>query len=206
MATIAEVPPPETTELVRSYRPHRLTIDRYDRMVAAGIFTENEPIFLWHGRLVEKMTKGPDHTNTLTDLYALLTRLVPAGWHVRQEQPMALGDDGMPEPDLTVVRGTTRDYRRRAPSTQDVALLVEVADSSLAIDSGEVLQTYAREALPVYWIVNIPEGRIEVYTGPTGPASAPCYCDRRCYGPDDEVPVVLDGREIGRIAVRDVLP
>jgi hypothetical protein len=84
--------------------------------------------------------------------------------------------------------------------------VVEVADSSLAIDSGEVLQTYAREAIPVDWIVNLPKRRIEVYTEPSGSAAAPSYRGQRSYGPDDEVPVVLDGREVGRIAVRDVLP
>src|SRR4051812_22319441 len=183
MATIAEAPPPEMTEPVRSYRPHRLTIDRYDRMIAAGVFTEKDPVFLWKGRLVEKMTKNPPHTIAETELYRLMIRLVPDGWYVAQEQPMAIPDDGVPEPDLTVVRGRTRDYKGRAPTAQDVALVAEVADSSLAIDSGEVLQTYAREAIPVYWIVNLPEKRIEVYTEPSGPvAAAPSYHNHRDYG------------------------
>jgi Uma2 family endonuclease len=206
MATTAEAPPPETTELVRAYRPHRLTIDRYDRMITAGVFTEKDPVFLWKGQLVEKMTKNPPHTIAVTELHRVMLRLVPEGWYVAQEQPMAIADDGVPEPDLTVVRGRTRDYKERSPTAQDVALVVEVADSSVAIDSGEVLQTYAREAIPVYWIVNLPKGRIEVYTEPSGPADVSSYGSQRHYGPDDEVPVVLDGREVARIAVRDVLP
>ena len=119
---------------------------------------------------------------------------------------MQIGNDGMPEPDVTVVRGTTRDYKGRSPAARDVALVVEVSDSSLAVDSGEVKAAYAREAIPIYWIGNLPKQRIEVYTEPSGPAAAPSYRDHRSYGPDDEVPVVLDGREVGRIAVRDVLP
>lgn len=205
MATITEVPPLEATAAC-GYRPHRLTVDRYYRMITASVFTEKDPVFLWKGRLVEKMTKNPPHTIALTELYRLMTLLVPGGWYVAQEQPMVIADDGVPEPDLTVVRGATRNYKGRAPTAQDVALVVEVADSSLAIDFGEVLETYARESIPIYWIVNLPRRRIEVYTDPSGPADGPSYRDHRSYGPDDEVPVVLDGREVGRIAVRDVLP
>ena len=73
------------------------------------------------------------------------------------------------------------------------------------MDSGEVLRTLAAATIPVYWIVNIPRRRIEVYGHPSGPSETPCYHDRREYGPDDEVPVVLDGREVGRVSARDIL-
>ncbi len=117
MATVTEPEAiPKTAEaLPRDYPPHRLTVERYERMVRAGIFGEKEPIFLWHGRLVEKMTIGPDHCNAAADLIAMLIRLIPDGWHVRAEQPVRISDDGMPEPDVTVIRGATRDYRGASP-------------------------------------------------------------------------------------------
>jgi Uma2 family endonuclease len=184
-----------------TFRPHRLSVGRYEQMVAKGIFGEKEPIFLWHGGLVEKMTKGPSHTYSVNRLYKRLDRLVPAGCFVEQDGPMVLGDDSMPEPDLKVVRGFEEDYKGRAPSAGEVALVIEVADSSLAVDSGEVQETYARKAIPVYWVANIPQRRIEVYTEPQGTK----YAQEHFYESGELVPVVLDGLEIGRIAVDEVL-
>ena len=89
-------------------------------MVEAGAFGEDEPIYLWRGRLAEKMTKGNRHAFGVSSLDLLLTFLVPEGCHLRQEQPVQLGTDGMPEPDLAIVRGTHRDYirpRRRGMSS-----------------------------------------------------------------------------------------
>ena len=104
-AGLAATPVEPGPGIPRDYPLHRLTVDRYERMAAAGIFGEKEPVFLWHGRLVEKMTIGPDHCNAAADLIASLIRLVPDGWHVRVEQPMRIADDSMPEPDVMVVRG-----------------------------------------------------------------------------------------------------
>ena len=186
-----------------SYSPLHVTVERFERMVKAGILGEKEPIFLWKGRLVEKMTKGIHHGFSSVTLCALLIRMAFQGYHVRMEQPIRVGDDGMPEPDFTIVRGTERDYLGRHPTAQDVALVVEVADSSLAIDSGEILETYAGQGMPVYWIINLPNRRIEVHQGPTEPSG---YRERRHYLPGESVPVVLDGVEVGRVAVDDVLP
>ena len=208
MATVTEPEAtPEALEaLPREYPPHRLTVERYERMVDAGVFGDKSPIFLWHGRLVEKMTKEYPHVFAVVSLNQLLNRLLAEGWHVRPEQPVRVGDDSMPEPDITVVRGTIRDYRHRAPTVQDTALIIEVADSSLAIDSGDVLRTYATQGFPLYWIVNIPRRRVEVYRDPTGPSDRPGYQNCRHFGPGERVPVVLDGHEVGLIALDDFLP
>ena len=152
------------------------------------------------------MTKGNRHVFAFLKLNAALAAMIPAGWHVRPEQPVQVGDDGMPEPDLTVVRGTIDDYKERPPRAEDLALVVEVSDSSLTVDSGEVLETFASRSIPVYWIVNIPDRRIEVHRGPTGSSETASYREHRFYGPGERVPVVLDGREVGTIEVSEVLP
>jgi Uma2 family endonuclease len=94
----------------------------------------------------------------------------------------------------------------RHPGAQDLALVVEVADSSLAQDRNVKGPIYARAAIPVYWIVNVPDRRIEVFTDPTGPVPIPVYRQRTDFAETDAVPLVLDGVEVGRIAVRDLLP
>ncbi len=187
-------------------RPYRMTVDVYEKIVAAGIFGDTSPVFLWKGLLVLPMTKGPDHENALAEINAALVRITPEGWHVRPGSPVRLPGDSEPEPDVLLVRGTTRDYKNRHPSPRDLALAVEVSDSSLRYDSVEKLAAYAEAEIPVYWVVNIPRARIDVYQSPSGPAESPTYADHRSYRPEENVPIVLDGREVGRVPVADVMP
>ena len=105
-----------------------------------------------------------------------------------------------------VIRGDPDDYPDLHPGPDEVALVVEVADSTLRRDRSTKKRIYARAGIPVYWIANLIESRFEVYTDPTGPADQPDYRQRQEYGPDDEIPVVLDGVEVGRLLVRDLLP
>lgn len=188
-------------------RPYRIPIDLYERMAESGVFGDTSPIYLWKGQLVLPMTKGPSHEYALNTLLSLLVRLVPGGWHVRAGSPTRVPDDSEPEPDLTVLRGANRDYRTRTADAADVSLAVEVSDSSLRHDSGEKLEAYAAASIPCYWVVNIPEQRVDVYTRPTGPVGAggPRYEGRQRFEPGEDVPVVLDGREVGRVAAGDLL-
>lgn len=190
----------------RLERPYRLSVEQYERMGRLGIVGEKERVFLWKGLLVEKMTINPPHAIAVASLTMLLPRLLPEGWHIRQDLPIRLGEDSMPEPDLVVVRGEVRRFLERHPSASDIALVIEVSDTSLAVDRGEVLQEYARAGILVYWIVNIPQRCIEVYTDPTGPSDAPTFRALRTFVPGEAAPIVLDGREVGRVALEDILP
>jgi Uma2 family endonuclease len=198
---IADVP---GVEIEPDFPPHRMTIDRYERLVESGVYGPRDPVFLWQGRLVEKMTEGDRHAFSSSSLVGFMIRLVPDGWAVRPDKPILLADESVPEPDLTIVRGSLRDYGRRKPGSEDIAIVIEVSDSSLRLDSGAMLKAYAANSILVYWIVNIPVGRVEVFTEPSGPAEVPGYRVRREYGLDDEVPVILDGREVGRISVKEI--
>src|SRR5206468_13030140 len=99
MATTAtETASEPEVEVEPEFPPHRMTIDRYERMVEAGVYGAKDPVFLWKGRLVEKMGKGRPHSYSSMSLFRLLDRLMPEGWHVRHETPLAIGEDTMPEP------------------------------------------------------------------------------------------------------------
>ena len=97
-------------------------------------------------------------------------------------------------------------YERYHPGPQDVALVVEVADASLDRDRSIKKQVYARAGIPVYWIVNLQERRIEVYTDPSGPVQVPDYRKHEDYAAGSQVPLTIDGREVGRIPVAAFLP
>ena len=114
--------------------------------------------------------------------------------------------DSEPEPDVSVIRGVRGDYVDRHPGPEAVGLLVEVADTSLPPDRGWKKRIYAAARIPVYWIVKLPDRVVEVFTAPSGPAERPDYQTRHVCVTGEEVPVVLDGQEVGRIAVNDLLP
>ena len=186
---------------VASYPPFRMSIDQYEKLVDSGVFTKRDRLQLINGILVAKVTQNPPHG--MADLLCgkALARVIPAGWHLRPDKPVRLPPDGEPEPDQCVARGDERDYSDRHPGAEDVGLLVEIADSSLAADR-EMARTYGARGVPVYWIVNLRESQVEVYTEP----AANGYGHSRAYKPGEYVPVVLDGAEVGRIAVSDILP
>ena len=191
-------------------RLFRVTLDVYHGMIGQGLLTKRDKVVLLDGFLVEKMTRGAPHVWVTTKLFKRLLGIVGNGWEVRKEDPITLpgapgGRDSEPEPDLAIVRGVADDFIDHHPGPSDVALVVEVADSSLREDRAG-LALYARAGIPAAWLVNLKDRIIEVHTGPTGASSPSGYRDVLVYGEGDEVPVMIDGREVGRIAAREVLP
>jgi Uma2 family endonuclease len=200
------IPPPATEDAAIPTVPiYRLSVDQYHAMAEHGILGEDDPVELLEGWLVQKMTKHPPHTLTTLLARRALERILIDGWFVSSQEPITTVESE-PEPDVFVVRGEPRDFGKRQPVPEDVALVVEVADSSLRQDRDTKKRVYARARIPVYWIANLIERQFEVYTDPTGPAEQPDYRQHQAYGPADEIPVVLDGQEIGRLSVCDLLP
>jgi Uma2 family endonuclease len=183
----------------------RLTVEQYHDMIRTGILTEDDPVELLEGWLVYKMSKNPPHRIATKLLNRAIEALVPKGWYVDSQEPITTGSSE-PEPDVAVIRGDTRDYADRHPGAEHVALLAEVADSSLDRDCVIKARIYARAQISVYWIIYINERRVEVCTNPVDSLPQPGYRDIKRYAEFEQVPVVIDGQEVGRITVRDILP
>ncbi len=84
--------------------------------------------------------------------------------------------------------------------------MVEVAESSLDFDRKVKLLIYGTAGIPVYWIVNLTDWQLEVYSEPSGEAEPSGYRRCRILGPDDRVDLIIEGKVIGQIAIRDLLP
>ena len=181
---------------------YRFTVAQYDRMVQDGTIGKNERVELIEGLLVTKMGKNPPHVFAGKLGFKRLEQLVSPGWHVGKEDPVVVSDWGKPEPDLSVIRGKENDYLDRAVTAADVGLVVEIAESSLATDRFDMAKIYASARIPVYWIVNLLNRQIEVYTQPGNDG----YECREDFGWEQDVPVVVEGREVGRIPVSDIVP
>src|SRR4051794_26518516 len=149
------------------------TVEEYERMIEEGEIGEHDQVELIKGRVVVKMGQGPIHASGSEKSRRPIERLVPLGWHVRTGKPVRMPrENSEPVPDLSVVRGDMEDYLRRHPGPVDVALIVEVAKSSLALDREQAVILGAA-GIPVYWIINLVDRQLEVYSNPA--LGAPGY-------------------------------
>ena len=181
-----------------------LPVEAYHALRQAGFYADGDPIELLEGFLVLKMTKGPRHETARRKLRRLLERLVTGAYFV-DEQGALTTTDSEPEPDVLIIRGGIDDYPSRHAGPEETSLIAEVADSSLDRDRGVKQRVYARAGVPVYWVVDLVNNCIEVFTEPSGPSRWPKYAGHAKFVPGDEVPVVIDGQNVGRIAVSQVI-
>jgi Uma2 family endonuclease len=200
-AQIAIGPPSAPLEVGMFDDLYRMTVEEYERLADAGVLKDRR-IELINGLLVKKMTIKPPHVIAVDATREAVGRMLPGGWWIREEKPVRIPDFDEPEPDVSIVRGRRQDYLHRHPGPGEIEFLAEVADSSLTWDRGEKQRAYARANVPVYWIVNIVDRQLEVYTDPRPDG----YHECRIFGPADQVSVMIGGIELGRIAVGDLLP
>ena len=180
----------------------RLTVDEYERIIASGALEDPSRVELIDGYMVDKMAKNPEHSFSATATHQALMDRLPAGWLARKEEPVRIPAYDEPEPDIAIIRGTDADYRHRIPTAADVALLVEVSDSTLGQDRGLKLAAYAKDGIAVYWIINLVDRQVEVYTRP----SRGRYQSRVDYQPGQQVPVTLGGQQLRPIPVDAIMP
>jgi Uma2 family endonuclease len=183
---------------------YRFTVDQYHRMIKAGILTENDRVELLEGWIVPRMPHNPPHDGTIWAGQTVLLSRLPKEWILRVQSAITT-QDSEPEPDLLIARGPGLRYFSAHPHPEDIGLVIEVADTTVSEDRIEKGRLYARAGIPIYWIVNLPEHQIEVYTEPKVGRS-PRYCQRQDYQVPRSVPLVLAGAKIRQIAVRDLLP
>ena len=183
---------------------HRFTVEEYHLMGEAGVLTEDAQVELLEGWIVRKMIRKPIHDGMVAVIRRALAAVLPEGWHVRVQSAVTT-NDSEPEPDLAVVLGPERNYLTKHPLPRDIALVVEVAETSLDRDRNK-RRLYARAGIPQYWIVNLSEAVVEAYTQPSHTEGVPAYGEQRNYSGDELVPFVIEGREITRIPARELLP
>ena len=183
----------------------RLSIEQYHAIIQAGILTSDDSVELLEGWLVFKIPKNPPHRATTRLVRTALENILPAGWYVDSQEPIALSNSE-PEPDIVVVRGDTRQYLDRHPGAEDIALIIEVSDTTLQRDRTVKKRIYVRAGIAIYWIVNLVEEQVEVYSQPHVEVEQPDYSQRLDFGRSAVIPIIIEGIEIGAIAVNSLLP
>ena len=177
----------------------------YERLIETGFFQPGDPVELVGGQLIVAEPQGSGHFTAIQAVEEALRAAFGTGWQVRGQGPVALDEESEPEPDVAVVPGSFRDYVAAHPSRP--VLVVEVSESSLALDRHHKGSLYARAGLDDYWIVNLVDRVLEVYRHP-GPDPAASfgwrYSPAEVFGREASVsPLALPG---AHIRVVDLLP
>ena len=186
-------------------RTRRWTRAEYDRLIDIGVFSPEERLELLGGELIVSEPQNSAHYTAIGLVEDALRAALEPGWLVRSQGPTALDDESEPEPDVAVTRGARRSYSRQHPSRP--ALVVEVAESSLALDREHKASLYARARLEDYWIVNLVDRVLEVYRRPVPDPSSPFgwrYASKEVLSVESFVELLAAPG--ARILVSDLLP
>ncbi len=148
----------------------RWTRAEYEQLIEHGLFRPDERLELIDGEILTVAPPSPLHVTGIGIVQEALRAAWGPGAHVRTQAPIALDPMSEPEPDVSVVSGSVRDYRDAHPALP--LLVVEVSHTSLAFDQGRKGSLYARARIPEYWIVNVGFRQLEVYRDPAESESA----------------------------------
>ena len=136
---------------------------------------------LFEGMIVEKMTKSNEHDFFSQAIYELIQTVLPKGYFIRRESSINLLDSDL-EPDILVLQGTNKDYRFQKPTT--ARLIIEISISSLNYDRNKA-KSYASGLVEEYWIVDVENKKVEVYTNPQNEN----YLNKKIYDFNEEIEV-----------------
>jgi hypothetical protein len=177
-------------------------------MMASGIF-DDQKVELVAGKIYP-MTDLPPHVFAVETFHeALLAMLSRESWTIREEKPLLIGRYWAPKPDLSVLRGNKTIYATRLPRPPDVAPLIEVSDTTYHRDRGRKWRRYAAAGIPVYIIVRLKgaDTVVDVWTSPMGRGRTARFTEVVRYSAraGESVPIELDGRAFGQVAVVDLV-
>ena len=195
-------PPP--APVAAGPKPYRWTLAEYRELGKTNLFHDRKTMLL-DGELYVMTFPNPPHNTALglTDDY--LRKAFPTGHHVRNQMALDVNTRNDPGPDLAVVPGSIRDYANRQATT--AVLVVEVADSSLFLDTTVKAELYATAGVPEYWVIDLENRKLLVFRDPVQlpkDLGATAYRTRRSFGPDDTV-APLTAPDAG-VKVSDLIP
>lgn len=146
------------------------TVDEYHRMAVAGILSPDERVELIEGQIIPMSAKNPPHAATNLCAADYLRNLLSGRALIRIQDPISLSAYSEPEPDIAVVRVDSQRYLEHHPTADEIFLLVEVADTTLARDRKQKAPIYAKAKIADYWILDVNTRQVYVFREPRNEA------------------------------------
>lgn len=162
-----------TTGLLRRL----FTVKEYNRMVEAGILTEDDRVELIRGEIVQMSPIGRRHAAHVRRLDTLLSEKLGRRALVDTQNPIELDDASQPQPDVALLQTRADFYESGHPQAEDILLIVEVADTTVETDRDVKIPLYAQQGISEVWLVDINGQCLEVYRQP----SAEGYQERQKF-------------------------
>lgn len=158
----------------------RFTVAEYDYLAELGFLTEDDRVELICGQIIEMAAKGKLHSTVSRQLLRELSKLIDTRATLQSQDPIILLHDSEPEPDFAILKNRSDNYLAAHPNADDILLLIEISDSSLKYDQEVKLPLYAESGISDYWIFNLGENCLEVYSKPyQKPQGQFGYCMKR---------------------------
>ena len=167
-------------------KSRRWTRDEYYQMGDQGLF-QDQRVQLIEGEIVVMSPQNNPHVVAIALTQEALRNIFDEGFWVRSQAPLSVSDISEPEPDLSVVSGTPRDYTDH-PTT--ALLIVEVSHTTLTFDRNDKSSLYAKAGIADYWIVNLIDRQLEVYRNPNPDENQPYgfgYSEKTILKADDSI-------------------
>jgi len=204
MSAAVLTPPPVSPPSRAAVQAYRFTATEFDQMGDMGWF-EGRRAFLLDGAILEQGPMNPLHADGVVLVNEALRAIFGIGFVVRPQLPLQVDAYNNPMPDCAVVAGNPRAFLGRHPTTAE--LVVEVSDSTLAIDMTEKAERYATAGIADYWVLDLVGRRLLVYRDPAPlpvGLGASAYRKQQAFAPTDRVsPLAAPNSSI---LVADMLP
>jgi Uma2 family endonuclease len=202
----AFVPPPsQLPRAAPEVGVRKFTVNEYHRLIDSGFFAANENFELLEGWIVAKMSRNPSHDVAVDKSGDAIRDRLPTGWRVRVQLAVTLSDSE-PEPDLAIVQGPADRYVKHHPYPHEIAFVVESSATSLGLDRADKGRAYASAGIATYWILNVEDRQVEVYTDPNGTGASASYGTQEIFFPGDLVPLIIGGVKFAEVPVAELLP
>ena len=166
MSAVLEITTPTSIQ-TNGVKPHLITVAEYDRMIELGVYTENDHIELLNGEIIEIMPKGPKHTSANSRLVRFFIKLFGEKVIVRGQDPIRLDGISEPEPDIVLAKWNEIEYSEGHPTPEDIYLIMEISDTTLAYDRETKAKAYSRNGIQQYLLLNLNNETLEEYREPS---------------------------------------
>lgn len=144
------------------------TIDDCYKMAEIGVLPADERHELINGEVLVVSAPGPRHGFAVDGANESFVKNTQGKAVVRVQGGVVLHKFAAPLPDIALLKPLGKVYLERNPDASDVLLLIEVADSSLEQDLGVKLELYAITGVVEYWVADLRNNRLLVYSDPSG--------------------------------------
>lgn len=183
----------------------KFSIDEYHKLVDLRFFTENDRIELIRGEIIDMAPKRTPHSVCNSLLWKQLYELIGKQSEIRVQEPIILSSHSEPEPDVVIAKKKSDNYLSAHPTVEDIILVIEISDSTLEYDRETKLSLYAEVGINNYWIFNLVDNRLEVYSQPFSDTKGKFdYRNKIIFLPNEKI--VIPGFATATLELASVFP